>query len=126
MTQSQLGRRRFLGTAAGAALAAAAAAPTIPSTASAAPRRRTPTVPATFRWLGTSGWRIDIGAKTVLDRPATVVPVHWDNFETPLSNPPATTPNDQKRLDTFLTAIRKTAPRTKILLPEYLTPYTFA
>jgi L-ascorbate metabolism protein UlaG (beta-lactamase superfamily) len=320
MTQSQLGRRRFLGTAAGAALAAAAVAPTIPSTASAAPRRRTPTVPATFRWLGTSGWRIDIGAKTVLvdpylsrfrtglfegafnpatplqvdattvdehaggpqtilvththwdhvndvphiakqsgarvfgtltayhlglafglpaaqlspvkggevldfgeytveviaalhsrnaaysmafpgirvavpnrpatiadlpegdtlayqvtvqggpsvffmgasdfvernleglhpdvamiavpatdvthdyvprllgvlDRPATVVPVHWDNFETPLSNPPATTPNDRKRLDTFLTAIRRTAPRTKVLLPEYLTPYTFA
>lgn len=323
MTQSQLGRRRFLGTAAGAALAAAATAPTIPSAASAASaasRRRTPAVPATFRWLGTSGWRIDVGTKTVLidpylsrfrtglfdgafnpatqlqvdaatvnehagtpqtilvththwdhyndvphiaeqsggrvfgtltayhlglafglpasqlspvkggevldfgdytvevvsslhsrngaysmafpgirptvppkpatiadlpegdtlayqvtinggpsvffmgasdfvernlaglnpdvamiavpatdvthayvprllaalDRPATVVPVHWDNFETPLNNPPTTTPNDQKRLDAFLTAVRKTAPRTKILMPEYLTPYTLA
>lgn len=61
-----------------------------------------------------------------LDRPATVVPVHWDNFETPLKNPPTTTPNDQKRLDAFLAAVRKTAPRTKILLPEYLTSYTFA
>ncbi|MBG0569293.1 MBL fold metallo-hydrolase [Actinoplanes aureus] len=61
-----------------------------------------------------------------LDRPATVVPVHWDNFETPLTNPPATTPEDRKRLDAFLAAVRKAAPRTRILLPEYLTPYTFA
>lgn len=321
MTDSHLGRRRFLGTAAaGAALAATAVAPAFPSAVSAAPRRRTPAVPATFRWLGTAGWRVDIGAKTVLvdpylsrfrtglfdgafnpatplqvdaatvekhaggpqtilvththwdhvndvphiasrsgarvfgtltayhlglafglpaaqlspvkggevldfgeytveviaalhsrnggysmafpgvrvavpdrpvtiadlpegdtlayqltvqggpsvffmgasdfvernleglnpdvamiavpatdvtheyvprllaalDRPATVVPVHWDNFETSLSNPPTTTPHDQKRLDAFLAAIRKTAPRTRILLPEYLAPYTFA
>lgn len=319
MTESRLGRRRFLGTAAGAALAAMAAAPAIPSTASAAPRRRTSAALATFRWLGTAGWRLDIGAKTLLvdpylsrfhtglfdgtfnpatqlevdattvdehagtpqtilvththwdhfndvphiagrsgarvfgtltayhlglafglptsqlspvkggevldfgeytvevvaalhsrnvsysmafpgvrvavpdkpatiadlpegdtlayqvtvkggpsvffmgasdfvernltgltpdvamiampatdvvhayvprllaalDWPATVVPVHWDNFEVPLHNPPTTTPNDQKRLDAFVAAVRQAAPRTEILLPRYLTPYTF-
>ncbi|SNY50082.1 MBL fold metallo-hydrolase [Paractinoplanes atraurantiacus] len=62
---------------------------------------------------------------TALNRPPTVVPVHWDNFETPLTNPPATTPTDRARLDAFVTAVRRTAPRTRIQLPEYLTPYTF-
>jgi hypothetical protein len=61
-----------------------------------------------------------------LDWPATVVPVHWDDFEVELRNPPTTTPTDQDRLDLFLAAVRKAAPRTRILLPEYLTPYTFA
>jgi L-ascorbate metabolism protein UlaG (beta-lactamase superfamily) len=61
-----------------------------------------------------------------LGRPATVVPVHWDNFETPLTNPPPVTGNDRVRLDKFLAAVRDFAPRTRILLPRYLTPYTFA
>jgi len=60
-----------------------------------------------------------------LDWPEVVVPVHWDNFEVPLQNPPTVSPNDRKRLDLFLSAVRTTAPRTRILLPEYLTPYTF-
>jgi L-ascorbate metabolism protein UlaG (beta-lactamase superfamily) len=60
-----------------------------------------------------------------LDRPATVVPVHWDNFETPLTNPPPATANDRARLDDFRAAVRAVAPRTRIVLPEYLTPYTF-
>lgn len=60
-----------------------------------------------------------------LDWPATVVPVHWDDFEAPLTNPPTVLPGDQKRLDAFLAAVRKVAPRTDILLPEYLAPYTF-
>ena len=38
--------------------------------AAAAPRRREPDGPtATFRWLGTAGWRIDIGDRTVLVDP---------------------------------------------------------
>jgi L-ascorbate metabolism protein UlaG (beta-lactamase superfamily) len=60
-----------------------------------------------------------------LDWPATVVPVHWDHFEVELRNPPTTTPTDQDRLDLFLAAVGKAAPRTRILLPEYLEPYTF-
>lgn len=61
-----------------------------------------------------------------LDRPATVVPVHWDNFETALTNPPPVTANDRARLDKFLAAVRDFAPRTRILLPRYLKPYVFA
>lgn len=61
-----------------------------------------------------------------LDRPDTVVPVHWDDFQAELHNPPPTTPGDKARLDKFVTAVRSTAPRTRILLPEYLTPYTFS
>ncbi len=60
-----------------------------------------------------------------LDRPATVVPVHWDNFETVLTNPPQVTGNDRVRLDEFRAAVHRAAPRTRILLPQYLTPYTF-
>ncbi|GGP68768.1 MBL fold metallo-hydrolase [Saccharothrix coeruleofusca] len=60
-----------------------------------------------------------------LGRPAIVVPVHWDDFETPLTNPPPVTPEDRRRLDGFLAAVRRVAPRTEVLLPRYLTPYTF-
>ncbi|MFI6230905.1 MBL fold metallo-hydrolase [Micromonospora echinospora] len=61
-----------------------------------------------------------------LDWPATVVPVHWDHFEVALRNPPTVTPGDRDRLDSFLAAVRRAAPRTRIVVPEYLTPYTFA
>lgn len=60
-----------------------------------------------------------------LDWPATVVPVHWDDFQAELHNPPPVTPGDKTRLDKFVAAVRSTAPRTRILLAEYLTPYTF-
>ncbi|HTJ37038.1 MAG TPA: MBL fold metallo-hydrolase [Dactylosporangium sp.] len=321
MTDSRLGRRRFLGTAAGAALATVAATPAMPSAASAAPRAaQSNGSAATFSWLGTSGWRIDIGAKTVLvdpylsrfhtglfdgafdpataltvdtariadhpgtpatilvththwdhfndvpyiaarsgarvfgtltayhlgqalglpaaqlspvkggevldfgdhtvevvsalhsrnasyslafpgvrlavpakpatvgdlpegdtlayqvtvqngpsvffmgasdfvernlaglapdvamiavpatdathdyvprllkalDWPRTVVAVHWDNFEVELRNPPTVSKSDRARLDLFVSAVRNAAPRTRIIVPEYLTPYTFA
>jgi hypothetical protein len=70
MTDSRLGRRRFLGTAAGAAVTTVATASAIPSAASAAPRRRgARNSGATFRWLGTAGWRIDLGTATVLVDP---------------------------------------------------------
>ena len=60
-----------------------------------------------------------------LDWPATVVPVHWDNFEVELRNPPTVTGKDKDRLDLFVAAVRDIAPRTRVLVPEYLTPYTF-
>ncbi|WP_144122437.1 MBL fold metallo-hydrolase [Catellatospora sichuanensis] len=60
-----------------------------------------------------------------LDSPAVVVPVHWDNFETPLQNPPIVAPADAQRLTAFEAAIRQVAPRTTILRPQYATPYTF-
>jgi len=61
-----------------------------------------------------------------LGRPPVVVPVHWDNFETPLRNPPPVAPADRERLDAMITSIRRVAPRTRIVLPDYLKPYTFA
>ncbi|GGQ49538.1 MBL fold metallo-hydrolase [Couchioplanes azureus] len=60
-----------------------------------------------------------------LDRPAVVVPVHWENFETPLRNPPVVAPADRRRLDAFEAAIRAASPRTRIVRPEFLTPYEF-
>jgi L-ascorbate metabolism protein UlaG (beta-lactamase superfamily) len=61
-----------------------------------------------------------------LDWPSTVVPVHWDNFEVELRNPPTVSASDKARLDLFVDAVRKAAPRTRIVVPDYLTPYTFA
>jgi L-ascorbate metabolism protein UlaG (beta-lactamase superfamily) len=61
---------------------------------------------------------------TALDRPATVVPVHWDSLDGELTNPPTAPTRD--RLDAFVAAVGRVSPRTRIVVPEYLTPYTFA
>ncbi|MER7274985.1 MBL fold metallo-hydrolase [Dactylosporangium sp. NPDC000244] len=60
-----------------------------------------------------------------LDHPRVVVPVHWDDFERPLRNPPAVASSDAAKLDAFIAAIRKASPRATVLRPEYDTPYTF-
>jgi L-ascorbate metabolism protein UlaG (beta-lactamase superfamily) len=62
---------------------------------------------------------------TALGRPSVVVPVHWDNFETELTNPPRPDPQVKPHLDAFVAAVRKISPRTKVVLPQYLTPYRF-
>ncbi len=62
---------------------------------------------------------------TALDHPATVVPVHWDDFEVPLKNPPTPDPVGKPHLDAFVKTVRRVSPRTRIVMPEYLTPYTF-
>ncbi|GAB3989543.1 MBL fold metallo-hydrolase [Actinoallomurus acanthiterrae] len=62
---------------------------------------------------------------TALGRPSVVVPVHWDNFETELTNPPQPDPDVKPHLDAFVATVRKVSPRTKVVLPEYLTPYDF-
>ncbi|MFF5069910.1 MBL fold metallo-hydrolase [Micromonospora olivasterospora] len=60
-----------------------------------------------------------------LDYPRVVVPVHWDNFETPLTNPPTVAPNDRQRLDALVAAVREASPRSRVLVPEYHTAYHF-
>ncbi len=60
-----------------------------------------------------------------LGRPKVVVPVHWDNFETGLHNPPQVAPADAARLDALVAAVRKVSPRSQVIRPEYDTPYTF-
>ncbi|MGQ5264016.1 MBL fold metallo-hydrolase [Micromonospora sp. ZYX-F-536] len=60
-----------------------------------------------------------------LDYPKVVVPVHWDNFETRLQNPPVVAPADRPRLDDMIAAVRRISPRSRVLLPEYETAYHF-
>ncbi|WP_329244466.1 MBL fold metallo-hydrolase [Actinoallomurus sp. NBC_01490] len=62
---------------------------------------------------------------TALGRPSVVVPVHWDNFETALTNPPKPDPDVKPHLDAFVATVRKVSPRTKVVVPRYLTPYRF-
>ncbi|MEU3452936.1 MBL fold metallo-hydrolase [Micromonospora sp. NPDC006766] len=60
-----------------------------------------------------------------LNHPKVVVPVHWDNFETPLTNPPAVDKSDRERLDDLIAAVRRVSPRSRVLVPEYHTAYRF-
>ncbi|GAA0463980.1 hypothetical protein Aca07nite_60310 [Actinoplanes capillaceus] len=60
-----------------------------------------------------------------LGHPEVVIPVHWDDFESPLTNPPPVAPANAARLRAFTEAIRTVSPRARILVPEYDTPYTF-
>ncbi|MEU8822446.1 MBL fold metallo-hydrolase [Streptomyces sp. NPDC048636] len=58
-----------------------------------------------------------------LGHPATVVPVHWDNFELPLDKGAQRDPNVD--LDAFVRRVEAASPGTRVLVPEYLTPYRF-
>ncbi|MET8230274.1 MBL fold metallo-hydrolase [Micromonospora sp. NPDC005298] len=60
-----------------------------------------------------------------LDYPKVVVPVHYDNFETALKNPPPVAPTDRTRLDDMIAAVRRISPRSRVLVPEYETAYHF-
>ncbi|MDQ0846862.1 L-ascorbate metabolism protein UlaG (beta-lactamase superfamily) [Streptomyces sp. V1I6] len=73
----------------------------------------TPSSTATYRYL-----------QRLLDAlgdPATVVPVHWDNFERPLSLPPQRDP--VMDLDGFTDLIRTLSPTSRIVVPDYGTLY---
>lgn len=61
---------------------------------------------------------------TALGGPRTVVPVHWDNFETSLTEAPQR--DTAVNWDAFTQQIRSASPRSRILVPQYLTPYRFA
>ncbi|GGY48224.1 MBL fold metallo-hydrolase [Streptomyces anulatus] len=56
-----------------------------------------------------------------LDRPGVVVPVHWDNFEEPLSEPPRRDP--VMDLDGFVAQVHKESPTSRIVVPDYRTTY---
>ncbi|WP_410809578.1 MBL fold metallo-hydrolase [Micromonospora sp. 067-2] len=60
-----------------------------------------------------------------LDYPKVVVPVHYDNFETRLENPPPVAPTDRTRLNDMIAAVRRISPRSRVLVPEYETAYHF-
>ncbi|MGZ3102394.1 MBL fold metallo-hydrolase [Streptomyces sp. H72] len=56
-----------------------------------------------------------------LGQPGVVVPVHWDNFETPLSQPPRRDP--AMDLDAFVALVRQESPESRIVVPDYHTTY---
>lgn len=60
-----------------------------------------------------------------LDRPATVVPVHWDHFERELVNPPVDGTGTGMSVEEFTAQVRRVSPGTKVVVPEYLAPLTF-
>ncbi|WP_159943201.1 MULTISPECIES: MBL fold metallo-hydrolase [unclassified Nocardiopsis] len=60
-----------------------------------------------------------------LEFPATVVPVHWDNFERELANPPVDGTGSGMGVAEFGALVRRVSPRSRVVVPEYLTPYTF-
>ncbi|WP_051853245.1 MBL fold metallo-hydrolase [Streptomyces aureocirculatus] len=55
-----------------------------------------------------------------LGRPGVLVPVHWDDFERPLSLPPR---KDGAGLDDFLDRARAVSPGSRIVVPDYETAY---
>lgn len=57
-----------------------------------------------------------------LDRPRTVVLVHWDNFETPLRNPPRADEKSRRRMREVTEEVKRVSPRTRVLEPTYLAP----
>lgn len=56
-----------------------------------------------------------------LGRPGVVVPVHWDNFEEPLSEPPRRDP--VMDLDGFVAQVHQESPTSRIVVPDYRTTY---
>ncbi|MFI1395933.1 MBL fold metallo-hydrolase [Streptomyces sp. NPDC020681] len=56
-----------------------------------------------------------------LSEPDVVVPVHWDNFEEPLSGPPLRDPSMD--LDVFIARVHRESPATRIVVPDYRTVY---
>jgi L-ascorbate metabolism protein UlaG (beta-lactamase superfamily) len=56
-----------------------------------------------------------------LDTPGVVVPVHWDNFEVPLSGTPVRDPTMD--LNAFLAQVEKVSPATRVVVPDYDTVY---
>ncbi|WP_309061279.1 MBL fold metallo-hydrolase [Streptomyces sp.] len=56
-----------------------------------------------------------------LGHPRVTVPVHWDNFEVPLSGSPERDP--AMNLDAFLAQVEKVSPTTRVVVPDYHTVY---
>ncbi|MFC8599752.1 MBL fold metallo-hydrolase [Isoptericola sp. NPDC057191] len=58
-----------------------------------------------------------------LGGPRLVVPVHWDHFEAPPTDPP--TVQDAKtagQLRSMVRSVRRASPRTRVVVPDYRTP----
>ncbi|MFJ3091389.1 MBL fold metallo-hydrolase [Streptomyces sp. NPDC086838] len=56
-----------------------------------------------------------------LGEPGVVVPVHWDNFEQPLSEPPRHDPTMD--LNDFVAQVHQASPTSRVVVPDYRTTY---
>jgi len=56
----------------------------------------------------------------VLEKPRTVVLVHWDDFESPLRNPPRASDATRSRIADVAGEIARVSPRTRVVVPTYL------
>ncbi|MEU9521748.1 MBL fold metallo-hydrolase [Streptomyces sp. NPDC048224] len=56
-----------------------------------------------------------------LDAPGIVVPVHWDNFERPLTGSPV--PDPAMDLAAFCAAVTAASPTTRVVVPDYRSVY---
>lgn len=57
-----------------------------------------------------------------LDNPGQVVLVHWDDFESPLTNPPVASQGTRDRMARLTEQIRRLSPGSEVVVPEYRTP----
>ncbi|MEU4388434.1 MBL fold metallo-hydrolase [Promicromonospora sp. NPDC023805] len=57
-----------------------------------------------------------------LDNPGQVVLVHWDDFESPLTNPPHAGESTKVRMARLTEQIGRLSPGTEVVVPEYRTP----
>jgi L-ascorbate metabolism protein UlaG (beta-lactamase superfamily) len=57
-----------------------------------------------------------------LDNPGRVVLVHWDDFESPLADPPLASESTRDRMARLTEQIRRLSPGTEMVVPEYRTP----
>ncbi|WP_242504598.1 MBL fold metallo-hydrolase [Promicromonospora panici] len=57
-----------------------------------------------------------------LGNPGQVVLVHWDDFESPLANPPRAGETTRVRMAALTEQIGRISPGTRVVLPEYGTP----
>lgn len=57
-----------------------------------------------------------------LDRPRQIVPVHWDDFESPLANPPQAPAAWRTRRDELAAEVHTASPSTRVVDLDYFTP----
>ena len=57
-----------------------------------------------------------------LGNPGQVVLVHWDDFESPLTNPPRAGDTTRTRMAALTDQIGRLSPATRVVVPEYGTP----
>ncbi|MFI7382815.1 MBL fold metallo-hydrolase [Streptomyces sp. NPDC049813] len=69
----------------------------------------------------TATWRYVPRLVAALGAPGVVVPVHWDNFERPLTGAPVRDP--AMDLDAFSAAVTTASPSTRVVVPDYRTVY---